>query len=329
MKLSRPTARLRAAVLLIVAVTALAGCGSAANAPTSGETRPVQTVLGPIDVPVDPQKIVVLNGALAGYLYDLGAPVAAADPRILGVNNRSGGFPPSWIDDAKAQGTEELPTGDKVNLEFVAEQRPDLIIAGGQGFTAQQSINAYDQLSGIAPTVLVPSEVAGWQEQLRLIAETVGRSEQADGLISAYHTRVEQVKATIRPPRAKFAFIQSVKSAKPTVTLPSAALPTLLRDVGFTLDEDVLAKAGDPSLEQAADWFEFSPELLTSVVDAPAAFVIPLQGGRSSEELAADPMYAQLPAFRNNNVFELPALSNRPDYRGVMDTLDLIEERFR
>lgn len=329
MRLSRPTARLRAAVLLIVAVTALAGCGSAADSRTSGETRPVQTVRGPVDVPVDPQKIVVLNGALAGYLYDLGAPVAAADPRILGVNNRSGGFPPSWIDDAKAQDTEELPVGDKVNLEFVAEQRPDLIIAGGQGFTAQQSINAYDQLSAIAPTVLVPSEVTGWQEQLRLIAETVGRSEQVDGLISAYHTRVEQVKATIRPPREKVAFIQSVKSGKPTVTLPSAALPTLLREVGFTLDEDVQAKAGNPSLEQAADWFEFSPELLTTVIDAPAAFVLPLQGGRSTAELAADPMYAQLPAFRDNKTFELPATSNRPDYRGVMDTLDLIEERFR
>ncbi|WP_024800613.1 ABC transporter substrate-binding protein [Nocardia sp. BMG51109] len=329
MTLYRTPARLRAAVaLLILTLVAVAGCGSADTASPSGQTRPVSTERGTVEVPDDPQRIVVLNGALAGYLYDLGVPVTAADPRVLGVTNRTGSFPPAWSADAEKQGTQALPIGESINLELVASQRPDLIIGGGQGFTAQQSIDAYDQLSAIAPTVLVPAKTVDWQAQLRLIADVVGRPDRVDGLIGAYRDKVAKVKSSIKAPPGAAAFYQSRRDQKPTLILPDAALPTLLAEVGITADDRVLAKAGNPAHDEAADWIQFSPELLTGIVDAPLVFVLPLDGGRGLAQLAQDPAYAQLPAFKSGNVFELPATSYRPDYRGVMDTLDLIMERF-
>ncbi|MBF6285635.1 ABC transporter substrate-binding protein [Nocardia cyriacigeorgica] len=331
MFVTRSTTRLRAAVaMLILALTALvAGCGADSEATDSAGTREVQTERGPVQVPADPQRIVVLNGALAGYLYDLEAPVAAADPRLLGVNTRTGGFPAAWAEDAKAQGTVELPIGDNINLEFIANQRPDLIIGGGQGFPAQQSINAYDQLSAIAPTVLVPATTTDWADQLRLVAEVVGRPDKVDALITAYQDKVAKVKESVKAPAGAVAFVQSVKSGEPTLFLPTAALPRLLAEVGFTIDDKVAEKAGNPAKPEAADWFHFSPELLSTVVDAPVVFVVSLSGGRDAAQLGQDPLYAQLPAFKSGNVFELPASSARPDYRSVMDTLDLIAERFK
>ncbi|MFI9509700.1 ABC transporter substrate-binding protein [Nocardia sp. NPDC052566] len=326
----RTTARLRAAVaLLILAVVAVAGCSSASDDAAKSGTRQVQTERGAITVPADPQRIVVLTGTLAGYLYDLGAPVAAADPRVLGVSNRTGEFPPAWAEDAKKQGTKALPIGESVNLEFIAGQHPDLIIGGGQGYTAQLSINAYDQLTAIAPTVLVPSSATDWREQLRLVATAVGRTDRVDGLLGAYRDKLAKVKSTIKVPQGDAAFIQSRKDNRPTLILPSATLPSLLTEVGFSVDNQVLAKAGNPSRPEAADWFGFSPELLTKVVDAPVLFVLPADGGRSAAQLAEDPMYQQLPAFKAGKVFELPGTSYRPDYRGVMSTLDLIAERYK
>lgn len=332
MTLYRMTARVRAAVaLLILALVAVvASCSSSASdeANKSG-TREVQTERGVVTVPADPQRIVVVNGSLGGYLYDLGAKVKAADPRVLGVTLKPGEFPAAWAEDAKKQGTEVLPSGDNINLEFIAAQQPDLIIGGGQGYPGQQSIDAYDKLSAIAPTVLVPSNLTNWQDQLKVLAHVVNHSDKVDGLIGAYNDKVAKVKSTIKVPQGAVSVFQSRKDNKPSVIAPGTPLAALLTEVGFTIDDKVEAKAGNPTRAAAADWVGFSPELLTTVVDAPGLFVVQLDGGRTIAQLKQDPMFAKLPAFQTDKVYDLPATAQRPDYRNVMSTLDLLAERFK
>ncbi|MEV6216560.1 ABC transporter substrate-binding protein [Nocardia sp. NPDC051833] len=328
---NRSSGRLRAALafLVLALVAVLTACGSSDSGSADTGPREVPSAKGPVKVPADPQRIVVLNGNLAGYLYDLEATVVAADPRLLGVPNKPGEFPAGWAEDAKKQGTQAVPSGDNINLEFIAAQRPDLIIGGGQGYPGQQSVNAYDQLTAIAPTVLLPTETTYWQDQLRFIAATVNKPAKVDTLIANYQAKLAEAKSKIKAPAGTTVVMQSIKSQKPTLFVPTAALPTLLSEVGFTLDTQVEAKAGNPAKEQSADFISFSPELLNTVIDAPVLFTIPLSGGRSLEELRADPMYATLPSFKANEVFELPATSSRPDYRTVMSTLDLLVERFK
>ncbi|WP_067824309.1 ABC transporter substrate-binding protein [Nocardia inohanensis] len=332
MSLYRSTARLRAAVALLILalVAAVAGCSSSSSdeASESG-TREVRTDRGAITVPADPQRIVVVNGALAGYLFDLGAKVKAADPRVLGVTLKPGEFPAAWAADAKEQGTAVLASGDNINLEFIAAQRPDLIIGGGQGYPGQQSIDAYDKLTAIAPTVLVPSNSINWQDQLKSVADAVNQSAKVNALISAYDAKVAKVKGSIKPPSGAISVFQSRKDNKPSVIAPGTPLASLLTATGFTIDDKVEAKAGNPARAAAADWVSFSPELVTTVVDAPALFVIQLDGGRSIAQLKEDPMLAKLPSFQSGKVYDLPATSQRPDYRNVMSTLDLLAERFR
>ncbi|MFI6217113.1 Fe2+-enterobactin ABC transporter substrate-binding protein [Nocardia brasiliensis] len=331
MTLSRMTARLRAAVaLLILALVAVAGCSSSgSDTADKSATRQVQTERGAVTVPAEPQRIAVVNGALAGYLFDLGANVKAADPRVLGVTLQPGEFPAAWDADAKKQGTALLPSGDDINLEFIAAQQPDLIIGGGQGYPGQQSLQAYDQLSAIAPTVLVPTTLNNWQDQLKVVAETIGRADKVDALITAYRDRVAKVRSAIKPPQGAVAVFQSRKDLKPSVIAPGTPLATLLTDVGFTIDNQVEAKAGNPTRAAAADWVAFSQELLTTVVDAPAVIVVQLDGGRTVEQLKQDPLMAKLPAFQSGQVYELPPTSQRPDYRNAMNTLDLLEARFK
>ncbi|MEV6216559.1 ABC transporter substrate-binding protein [Nocardia sp. NPDC051833] len=330
---TRPSGRVRAAlaVLAVASIAALTGCGTSADEAkdTASGTREVATARGTVSVPSDPKRIVVLNGALAGYLYDLDAPVVAADPRLLGVATPKGEFPQVWAADAKEQGTQVVPTGEDINLEFVAAQRPDLIIGGGQGYPAQQTLNAYDQLSAIAPTALMPATTTDWQEQLRYLADLVGRGDQVDGLLANYRTKLAEVKSAIKIPAGNTTLLQSAKGDKPVVFVPTASLPKLLAEVGFALDTQVKAKAGNPEMPEAADYFSMSPELLNTVVDAPVTFVVTINGGRSLEQLRTDPLYAKLPSFTANTVYELPAISSRPDYRTVMSTLELLKDRFQ
>ena len=309
-------------------VLGLAACSSGDTPAEEGasDTRTVETSRGEITVPAEPQRIAVLSAGLAGYLFTLDAPIAITDTRLLGVTNLDGGFPPQWAEKAEAQGTEELPAGETLNIEAIALAEPDLIIGGGQGFSAVLAEEAYDQLAAIAPTVLIPSSVNTWQGELEAVADAAGESDKVDGLLEAYEDKVAEVKESITVPGAPVAYFLSLATDEPAFIPPTAALPELLASVGFEAD-DLMTKANNPELYGSGDSFIISNELLTQVGDAPVMFVVPV-AGRTLEQLQQDPLYTSLPAFAENQVYELPATSYRPDYDGVMGTLDLVEETF-
>ncbi|WP_028936986.1 ABC transporter substrate-binding protein [Pseudonocardia spinosispora] len=299
----------------VVALAAvLAACSSATERPGTG-------------VPPSPKRIVVLSGGMTGDLFALGATVVATDTRVLGVTNDEHGFPPQWSAAATAQGTVGLPGVDELSTEAVAAARPDLILGGGQGITGVQAEANYDKLARIAPTVLIPRTVTSWQEQLRLLAEAIGRADRVPALLRAYDDKLASVRAAVNPPPGPFAVILSISGSQPCLVPADAQLPELLRRLGFTPD-DVWRKAGNPPKYGTGDSFTMSPELLSQAADAPTAFVIRLTG-RTVAELAADPLYARLPAFRDHQVTELPASSYRLDYDGALRTLDLIGGTFR
>ncbi|MEU7214214.1 Fe2+-enterobactin ABC transporter substrate-binding protein [Nocardia iowensis] len=334
MKSARTSAtagRMRRAVALLgglsMALALVVGCSSNTDGDAGADhTRTITTDRGPVNVPHEAKRIVVLSGSLADYLYALDAPVVATDTRVIGVTNLDGGFPPQWADKAKAQGSKQLPAGAELNIEAVADANPDLIIGGGQGITAVQAGELYDKLTAIAPTVLVPTKVTSWQEQLRMVADASGRADRVPALLKAYEDKAAQVKGSSKIPAGKVVYVLSVGNRVPYLVPQSAALPTQLAELGFVAD-DVLAKAGNPPLYGSGDSFEVSLEMIDRIADAPMAFVIPV-GGPSAAELAQNPLYARLPAFRDGKVFELPATSYRPDYHGALTTLDAIAKKF-
>ncbi|WP_238815497.1 Fe2+-enterobactin ABC transporter substrate-binding protein [Nocardia brasiliensis] len=325
------TGRMRRAGALLAGLTMalglVVGCSSTADTVADSEqTRTITTDRGAVAVPHEAKRIVVLSGSLADYLYALDAPVVATDTRVIGITNLDGGFPPHWADKAKAQGTKQLPAGAELNIEAVAEANPDLIIGGGQGITAVQAGELFDKLTAIAPTVLVPTKVTDWQEQLRMVADASGRADRVPALLSAYQDKAARVKASSKVPTGKVVYLLSVANKEPFVVPQTAALPSQLGELGFVAD-DVLTKAGNPALYGSGDSFQVSLELLDKVADAPVAVVIPV-GGPSAAELGQNPLYARLPAFRDGKVYELPATSYRPDYHGALTTLDSIAKAF-
>ncbi|MEQ3550304.1 ABC transporter substrate-binding protein [Pseudonocardia nematodicida] len=320
----------RLVAALLAGALALAGCsaggGGAAGSDVDSGTRTITTDRGELEVPADPQRIVVLSGGLAGYLYALDVPPVATDTRVLGVTNFDGGFPPAWAEPAQAAGTEQLPAGEQLSIEAVAAAEPDLIIGGGQGITAVQAEEAYDRLAGIAPTVLVPRTLTAWQDQLDAVADATNATDRVPGLIERYQNRVAEVRTAITPPDGEVVYIGSFSSPTNYLVPSDAALPALVGEVGITA-VDVVSRVPDARLASTGDAMEISPELLGGVADAPNAIVVNA-GGRGLDELRRDPAYAQLPSFRAGTVWELPATSYRPDFDGAMDTLDRIEAIF-
>ncbi|MCD2115193.1 ABC transporter substrate-binding protein, partial [Rhodococcus rhodochrous] len=70
-----------------------------------------------------------------------------------------------------------------------------------------QAEELYDQLTAIAPTVLVPKTVANWDKQLEIVADAAGRSDRVPALISAYDDKVKEVKGKIKVPEGNVVYI--------------------------------------------------------------------------------------------------------------------------
>ncbi|MEL6263846.1 MAG: ABC transporter substrate-binding protein [Cyanobacteria bacterium J06626_6] len=79
----------------------------------------------------------------------------------------------------------DLGHNDRPNLERLLQLEPDVIV----GLEEYQAF--YNQVSQIAPTVLVPFEHSGqWKEMLAFTADALSRADQAEAVMAAYNARL-------------------------------------------------------------------------------------------------------------------------------------------
>lgn len=322
-------------VTAALASFALIGTGCAASETNADEsaadesaTRTVTTDYGDVEVPGDPQKIVVLNYALAGYLYNLDQPVTATIPED--ADAVEGEFSELWGDAPEEDGTVFLPWSvDGFDLEAVLSEEPDLIIGGGIGFPLSQAEEVYDELSDIAPTVLVGRDLDTWQEQFSFLAEDVfDQADAYEGFVADYEARVAEVKDAITPPAAPAAYVAYTGDGTTYPLVESVGLPKELTAVGIE-PAPIFAEGDFEVYGRGGDMFELSTEQAGQTLTQPTLFILGFNGDvMDAETLAQNPVYAALPAFQNDSVFDLPYWSLRGDYDEAMATLDVIEELF-
>ena len=321
------------AALPVVALFALASCAadpapeSGAGASEEATTRVVSTEQGDVTIPADPQKVVVLNYALAGYLYDLDVPVAALTSEDFSYE---GSFSDFWAKDAEKQGTEFITwSGDGFDLEAILALEPDLIVGGGIGFPLFLATDAYDDLSDIAPTVLVSGDKATWQDQYSFLADDVfGKGEVYDEALAAYEERVDEVAANITVPTAPSAFLSILPDGTVYVAREDMGLPVVFDAVGIEA-APLFAEGDYEPYTPGGDSFELSTEQVGQVITQPTVFITGFNTDIGDiDTLSENPVLAALPAFQNDAAYVLPYWVARGDYDEALALLDIIEELF-
>lgn len=332
----RRTARVAALAASVSALLIVSGCGgnggegdedeSSQNAEDDA-TRTVETGQGEVEIPADPQRVVVLNYSLAGYLFNLDAPVVATTSRDF---DYEGTFPQEWSDKAESEGTEWLPwSADGFDLEAVLDAEPDLIVGGGLGFPNGLAVDAYDELSRIAPTVIVDGELDPWQEQLEFLAVDVFDDQETyDTLTADYEERRDEVSENITPPEGEVAYVSFTADETPYVVIEDEGLPVAMEELGIEVAP--LFEEGDfEPYAQAGDMFALSSEEVGETLTQPTLFVMGFNADTTDvETLDENPVYSSLPAFENDQAYDLPYWALRGNYDEAMNTLDVIEETF-
>lgn len=323
------TKHARVLIALLCAVGLVAGCGSGSDTASGSDsvTRTVSTVQGEVSIPTDPERVVLLNNSLAGYLYDLNVPVVAMTTEYAGQPSEPY---PAWAEDFREDGTEFLEWSDTgFNIEKIIAFKPDLIIGGGLGFPFKLGTDAYDKLKRIAPTVLVDNTLVSWNQQFKFLATDV--FDQPDvyrDAVRRYDNRIAEVKAAITPPPGPVSFVSMTGAGKAYVLIEDRGVPAEFAKLGIE-PAPIFATGEFEPYTAGGDSFEVVPELLGRTLIQPTIFVIGFHTDAiTAEELERDPVWAALPAFRGDHAYDLPYWVQRPDFDRAMATLDHVEGMF-
>lgn len=156
-----------------------AGNSDKTNVGVSDKMRVITSLKGDISIPTDPQRVIGLSVVYPEFLYALGVtPIA--------VQNYHQDFP-SYLKEP-FKDTLKMGIAQTPNFEAILTSEPDLIIA-----PTWWSDKDYDQLSKIAPTVLLPQR-DNWRDELRDIGEVLGKKDQAETVIRDLEVKKEEAK---------------------------------------------------------------------------------------------------------------------------------------
>lgn len=300
---------------LVAGAVMLAACGGNAAESSGGtggsggtETRTVKHAMGTAEVPVDPQRVVVLDTGELDDVLALGVkPVGAV--RVDVAQDFL-----SYLGD-QTKGIKMVGSIAEPNLEAIAALQPDLILSSTVRHEA-----IYDQLSSIAPTVLAPDLGDTWKDNFRLYADALNKKQQAEKMISDFEQRAAKIGEQV-PHGTTLSLVRFLPDE---IRLYSdrSFHGTILTDMGIEV----------PKPARGEDTFlALSPEQVTQA-EADHVFVStygPVQDTQRAQ-VTGGPLWKTLGAVKRGEVHQISDdLVSGIGIQAAQQSLDLFEQHLR
>ena len=274
-----------------------------------------------------PTRIVSTSVTLTGSLLAIDAPVVASGATT--PNNRVAdgqGFLRQWGDIAKQRKIARLYIGEP-SAEAVAAQMPDLILISATG--GDSALALYDQLSAIAPTLIINYDDKSWQALLTQLGAITGHEKQAAERIAAFDKQLAQVKQQMTlPPQPVNAIVYTAAAHSANLWTTESAQGKLLHQLGFTLADLPAGLQTSTSQGKRHDIIQLGGENLATGLNGEGLFVF---AGDEKDVAAiyANPLLAHLPSVKNKRVWALGTETFRLDYYSAMLVLQRLNAMFK
>ena len=274
-----------------------------------------------------PTRIVSTSVTLTGSLLAIDAPVVASGATT--PNNRVAdgqGFLRQWGDMAKQRKVARLYIGEP-SAEAVAAQMPDLILISATG--GDSALALYDQLSAIAPTLIINYDDKSWQALLTQLGAITGHEKQAAERIAAFDKQLAQVKQQMTlPPQPVNAIVYTAAAHSANLWTTESAQGKLLHQLGFTLADLPAGLQTSTSQGKRHDIIQLGGENLATGLNGEGLFVF---AGDEKDVAAiyANPLLAHLPSVKNKRVWALGTETFRLDYYSAMLVLQRLNAMFK
>lgn len=151
-----------------------------------GRERAVGSAEGIVDVPADPQRVVVLDAAALDASCAVGIWERVVGAATLDPDFRGDGDQELYLGTGLARVPGVGPVGSP-DIDAIAALNPDLII----GADTVGDSSSYAALSALAPTVLTSSD-GNWKNTFLQSAAALGRGQSAFDALAAFSADAEQ-----------------------------------------------------------------------------------------------------------------------------------------
>lgn len=173
----------------LIFIVVLSACGAnkdgAATKDTNedkkeaSETRTYKSAKGDIELPANPERVVVAVQDYIGDVLAVGVTPIGATGTVFDI--------PYYQDQLKD--VENIGDGTAISVEKVTALDPDVILTYAE--------DTYEQLSKIAPTVLLPYGEHNYRERLIEVGKTLNKEKEAEEFLATFDERVKEKKQEI------------------------------------------------------------------------------------------------------------------------------------
>lgn len=296
-------------IVSIALLLVLAACGTneenkeTAGGADSKATITYQSETGPVEVPANPERVVVLS-SYAGDLIKLGV-------NIVGVDSWSAGNPNFQV------GLKNAEIVSNEDLEKIIELEPDLIIG-------LNNISNADKLKEIAPTVLFTYGKNDYLTQHIEIGKVVNKEQEATQWVEDFKARAAGIGAKIKEKIGEDATVTVIENYEKQFYLFgdnwARGTEILYQAMGLKMPEKVAEVALEPG------YFAISQEVLGEY--AGDYVILSLTKDQDTTFLEAD-WYNEIDAVKNGRLFEADASTFYfNDALSLDDQLDFFEDKF-
>ncbi|MED3916167.1 iron-hydroxamate ABC transporter substrate-binding protein [Priestia megaterium] len=271
---------------MLIFVLLISACSSGSTESKSegnsgSETITYQSEDGPVKVPANPKRVVVL-GSYAGNVMSLGV-------NIVGVDSWSKMNPRF---EKKLKGVEEV---SDENLEKIIKLKPDLII----GLSTTKNV---DKLKKIAPTVTYTYDKVDYLTQHVEIGKLLNKEKEAQSWVNDFKKRAAKAGSDIKAKIGDDTTVSVIENFDKQLYVFDdnwgRGTEILYQEMKLKMPE----KVKDMALKDG--YYAISPEVLPEYAGDYLIFSKNQDGDTSFEKTDT---YKNIPAVKNNHVFEANA----------------------
>ncbi|MFJ7736258.1 iron-hydroxamate ABC transporter substrate-binding protein [Lysinibacillus sp. NPDC097287] len=299
--------------MFMMVALVLAACGNSdkgeenidkgAGKDSSAETITYESETGPVEVPADPKRVVVLS-SFVGNLLQLGVNVVGVDS--WAAKN------PNFQDDIK-----NAEVVENTDIEKILELEPDLIIG-------LSGIENADKLAEIAPTVLFTYGKFDYLQQFIEIGKVVNKEKEATEWVKDFEVRAAEVGKKIKEKIGEDATVTVAESYNKQLYLYGEnwgrGTEILYQAMGLKMPEKVKEVALEPG------YFAISQEVFADYAGDYVIFSTFMDQDNAFTEAA---WFKDLEAVKNGQLFEVNGnVFYFNDAKTLDYQLDFFEEKF-
>ncbi|OLS40068.1 iron-hydroxamate ABC transporter substrate-binding protein [Bacillus sp. MRMR6] len=275
--------RLLPFILLLTLI--ISACGSkeqdsaAKEKPAEPEMITYQSETGPVEVPANPKRVILLSG-FTGNVLDLGVNVVGVD--VWSKNN------PTFAKEMK-----DVEEVSDENLEKIIELEPDLIIG-------LSNIKNVDKLNEIAPTVTFTWGKVDYLTQHIEIGKLLNKEEEATAWVEDFKQRAEAAGKEIKAKIGEDATVSVMEAYGKDLYVFgdnwARGTEILYQAMGLKMPEKVKEMA------LQSGYFALSAEVLPEYA---GDYVILSKYSDADTSFQETETYKNIPAVKNGHLFEM------------------------